>query len=81
MIENLNKIKEELLNIDLANNIQKDILVVVHDQHEYVKNCIDSLYKNTNNFNLHIWNNNSKKKTSEYLNKLKDVANGFLKFY
>jgi hypothetical protein len=71
-MENLNKIKEELLNVDLAGNIQKDILIVVYDQYEYVKNCINSIYKNTKNFNLHIWNNNSKNKTSDYLNKLKD---------
>ena len=58
---NLEKIKQELLLIDFAENISKDILIVVHDQLEYVIKCVDSIYRNTQNFNLYIWNNNSKK--------------------
>jgi len=67
---NLEKIKEELLLIDKANKIKKDILIVVHNQYDFVKNCIESIYKNTKNFNLFIWNNNSDKQTSEYLEKI-----------
>ena len=64
---NLEKIKQELLLIDFAENISKDILIVVHDQLEYVIKCVDSIYRNTQNFNLYIWNNNSKKETVDYL--------------
>ena len=70
---NFQKIKEELLLIDFAENTSKDILLVVHDQLEYVQMCIDSIYKNTQNFNLYIWNNNSKKETTDYLNNLKNI--------
>jgi GT2 family glycosyltransferase len=46
---------------------QKDILVIVHDQLDYVKKCIASLYENTKNFVLYIWDNNSLPPTKEYL--------------
>lgn len=67
---NLEEIKKELLLADFAKKIQKDILIVVHNQYEYVKNCIESIYKNTKNFNLYIWNNASDETTSNYLNKV-----------
>lgn len=72
---NLDKIKEELLFIDFAENIDKDILIVVHNEFEFVRNCIDSLYKNTKNFNLFIWDNASDKQTKEYLEKIQKKKN------
>jgi GT2 family glycosyltransferase len=45
----------------------KDILVVVRDQYEYIRNCLDSLFKNTKEFRLHIWDNASGEKTKKYL--------------
>jgi len=54
---NFEKIKEELLLSDSSDGINKDILIVVHNQYDYVKNCIESIYKNTKNFNLFIWDN------------------------
>lgn len=68
----IEKIKQELIDSDLAENCQKDILIVVHDQLDYIKNCIESILKNTKNFNLHVWNNASKKPTSDYLKDLKN---------
>jgi len=67
---NLEKIKEELLLVDYTKGIKKDILIVVHDQFKYIKNCIDSIYKNTKKFNLYIWDNASKNETSSYLKKI-----------
>jgi O-antigen biosynthesis protein len=67
---NFEKIKEELLLAESASKIEKDILIVVHDQYDYVKNCIDSIFKNTKNFNLFIWDNNSENKTANYLEKI-----------
>jgi hypothetical protein len=67
---NLKKIKQELLDADFAENIEKDILIVVHNQYDYIKNCIKSIFENTDKFNLFIWNNNSDDQTSEYLNKI-----------
>lgn len=67
---NLEQIKKELMISDCAKNIHKDILIVVHNQYDYIKNCIDSIYKNTKKFNIYIWNNNSEKKTTSYLRKI-----------
>lgn len=72
---NLKKIKEELLLIDCAENIYKDILIVVYNQYDFVKNCIDCIYKNTKNFNLFIWNNGSDKETSCYLEEISQKEN------
>jgi GT2 family glycosyltransferase len=63
----IEKITQELKFSENAKNIQKDILIVVHNQYEYVRNCLESIYKNTNNFNLFIWNNNSDEQTTNYL--------------
>lgn len=45
----------------------KDIIIVVHDQLDYIKKCIESLYKNTQNFTLYLWDNGSMTPTKEYL--------------
>jgi len=50
-----------------GSNDAKDIIVVVHDQLDFVKKCIDSLYLNTKNFNLYLWDNNSMAPTRECL--------------
>lgn len=48
----------------------KDILIIVHDQLEYIKKCIESIYKNTNNFTLYLWDNGSMNPTKEYLKEM-----------
>lgn len=45
----------------------KDILVVVKDQLEYVKNCLGSVFRNTEDFTLHLWDNASGNETRTYL--------------
>ena len=63
-------IKEELSFCDFGVDIEKDILIVVHNQYDYIKNCINSIFENTKNFNIHIWDNNSEEKTKKYLRKI-----------
>lgn len=58
---------EEMTISSIPHSDKKDILIVVKDQFEYVKNCIDSIYKNTNNFDLYVWDNGSEKETKECL--------------
>lgn len=74
MLKNREFIKKELLSAD-DGSTQKDILIVVHSQYEYIFKCINSIYKNTKNFNLHIWNNASDKKTTDYLIKISKQKN------
>jgi GT2 family glycosyltransferase len=74
-MNNLDEIKQEILWSDSAEGCQKDILIVIHNQLEYVKICLDSIFSSTNNFNIHLWNNNSDKTTTEYLNKIAKLSN------
>lgn len=54
---------------------KKDILLVVHNGYEYVRNCVSSVLANTKNFQLHIWDNASDKLTADYLKSLGPLAN------
>jgi len=68
-----NQIKEEL---ELAanwmdNNVAtKDIIIVVRDQLDYVKNCLKSIKEHTTDYQLFVWDNASDKPTHDYLEKL-----------
>ena len=57
---------------------EKDILIVIKDQLDYLKICIDSIFKNTNNFNLYLWDNASEQETKNYLELLAKKDNVFL---
>jgi len=59
----------------LSGQGEKDIFVVVHDGYEYVHNCIDSVFSNTKNFNLYVWDNGSVGRTAEYLKGLASRRN------
>lgn len=68
------EIKDELINCLInKNNKFKDIIIIVRDQLEYVKKCIDSIFKNTENFNLYIYDNNSSVETNDYLKSIPNV--------
>jgi GT2 family glycosyltransferase len=47
-----------------------DIIIVVHNQLNYVKKCIETIFDNTENFRLYIWDNGSEEPTSSYLKNL-----------
>lgn len=70
-----NEIKDELITFitNPAKDVKKDILIVVKDQLSYVKACIDSIFKNTENFNLFIYDNGSSLETRDYLCKIPNV--------
>jgi len=61
--------KEELLCAQ-PSEATKDIIIVVHDQLEYLKTTIESVLETTNNFHLWIWDNNSGEDTKQYLQDL-----------
>lgn len=64
------KIYEELAYTQ-DNFEQKDILIVIKDQLDYVVKCIESIKENTKNYNLYLWDNASNEDTKEYLRKQK----------
>lgn len=62
------EVKKEL--VQATSESSKDILIVVHNQLDYLKDCLDSLMAVTKNYHLYIWDNGSNKKTQNYLNDL-----------
>lgn len=64
------QVKSELKMVDQARNVWKDIIIIVHDQLEYLKQCIDSLKEHTKHYHLYIWDNGSKAETANYINQL-----------
>lgn len=50
----------------------KDILIVVHDQLEYTKKCLECVVAATKDYNLHIWNNGSSQETTDWLTEFCD---------
>lgn len=69
-MSNLEALKYELICGSKAIDKEKDILIIVHNQIEYVQQCIKSIRANTKNYNLYIWDNNSDKETKQYLETL-----------
>ena len=53
----------------------KDILVVVKDQYRYVRNCLESVFANTSDFTLQVWDNASDEPTRNYLLELSQKPN------
>jgi O-antigen biosynthesis protein len=64
----------ELRWTQAALNASKDILIVVHNQCEFIQKCIESIQKTTTNYQLYIWDNASDEETKEYLRSLDDVV-------
>lgn len=64
------KVKEELKMIEQARDASKDIIIVVHDQLDYLKQCINSVKEHTKNYHIYIWDNASGKQTADYIEQL-----------
>jgi len=68
--DHFEQVKKELKLGEKATDDWKDILIVVHDQLDYIKDCVDSVQKYTKNYHLFIWDNASGKETQEYIQNL-----------
>lgn len=67
-------VKEELEIAERCDPaVSKDILIVVHDQLSYFKECVESIMAHTQNYVLHIWDNASRLDTQQYINGLLDA--------
>lgn len=51
-------------------SVKKDILIVIKDQLDCIRNCVDSIYQYTKDFNLYLWDNGSRPDTADYLREL-----------
>lgn len=71
---------KELIAQQHTNGASKDIIVVVHNQLECTKNCVESVLKNTEDkFTLWVWDNGSDKDTETYLKEVSEANNGKIK--
>lgn len=70
----MNTFQDELYyqyTYEMTGNLDnKDILIVIHDQLDFIKACVESIYATTKNFTLYLWDNNSMAPTKEYLEHL-----------
>lgn len=53
----------EEASVIVPQDASKDILIVVHNQLDYVKQCIQSIQEHTNNYHIYIWDNGSDDET------------------
>lgn len=68
--EHFSKIKEEFQLGNSHKNVWKDILIVVRNQLNYFKDCVESIQKNSTNYHLYIWDNGSQPETQNYIENL-----------
>ena len=61
------EIAEELMGARQYDYQPKDILIVVHNELEYIQKCVISLAMNTVDYHLYIWDNGSDQQTRNYL--------------
>lgn len=60
-------VKEELKWAEDAQDVSKDILIVVRDQLEYVQECFETIEANTDNYHIYLWDNGSDSETANFL--------------
>jgi len=67
------KILAELDCMSNYQDVSKDILIIVHNQLFYLKKCVESIRRNTKNYQIYIWNNNSDQETKSWIESQKDI--------
>lgn len=70
-MDHLVKFRSEIMaELEVASRYQaaeKDIILIVHDQLPFVKDCIESIEASTKNYQLYVWDNGSRPETLRYL--------------
>ena len=67
------KILDELICTSKYESVEKDILIVVHNQLEYLQKCVDSIRKNTEKYQIYIWDNASNEETKNWISNQNDI--------
>lgn len=70
----LDIVKKELVITHQYQSAEKDILIVVHNQLECLKECITSIQNHTKDYHLYIWDNDSNQETKDYLSSLDAIV-------
>lgn len=61
----------ELMAQEACQDQGKDILVVVHNQIDYIRQFVESLFRTTKNFHLYLWDNASDQETKAFLEQVR----------
>lgn len=64
------EMKQELAFLQNCEDKSKDIIIVVHDQLDYLRITIDSVVAHTSNYHIYLWDNNSGEETQAYIKEL-----------
>ncbi len=67
-----NEIKNELEVTSSYVATKKDILIVTHNQFDCLKNCLNSIRKNTEDYQIYIWDNASEGEMKDWIKDQKD---------
>lgn len=68
------EIEKELLLAHTYEPVAKDILIVTHDQLPYLKQCVQSIRDNTENYKIYLWDNGSSSVVQEWLFSQDDIT-------
>lgn len=71
----LSAVRAELQAAEEADDPTKDIIVVVRDQPEYLRECVETVRANTKNYNLFVWDNASGEETRRLVERLAEEPN------
>lgn len=66
------QIQEDLETTSKYADVKKDILIVTHNQFQFLKDCINSIRKNTENYQIYIWDNASVGEMKEWIESQSD---------
>jgi GT2 family glycosyltransferase len=69
------EITDELMTSMKYQPVTKDILIIVYNQVDYLRRCVESINQHTQDFHLWIWDNGSDVTTQIYLDTLHDNNN------
>lgn len=67
LADNAAYVRDEMDAMTAVRPASKDIIVVVHNQLNYVKECLESIRQFTTDYNLYVWDNASDNDTVAYL--------------
>lgn len=68
------EVKEELFVTSKYEPAEKDILIVAHNQLEYLKICVESIREHTQNYHIFVWDNGSDQDLQDWLAEQKDIV-------
>jgi GT2 family glycosyltransferase len=67
------QIRQELMVTSKYERAEKDILIVVHNQLQYLQACIESIRAETEDYHLYVWDNGSDREMKSWLENQKDL--------